>query len=80
MKSTQTEMKDTPLPVRPGGAEPVRPGRREPPLESRADWDPWIPPRHAYPDVNDTLRTIAGVLVAVILALVMILLLAQFAG
>ena len=38
----------TPVPVR-------RRGRR-PPLEARRDWDPWLPPHEAAPDLPPVLH------------------------
>lgn len=51
---------------------PVKRGRR-PPLD-QDDWEPWLPPTHAYPEIAEALR----VMVLSLLALLAFLTTAMF--
>lgn len=57
-----------PLPV-------PRAGHRQPPLEARTNWDPWLPPTEAYPEVPRPLRAVTVLVLSVAAIVAMALML-----
>lgn len=71
----------TPLIVLQRIADSSAPARRvrhrKPPLETRSNWDPWLPAEEAYPEVPRLLAGLATLLLA-LLALFGLLLIGAF--
>jgi hypothetical protein len=57
---------------------PPRKHSKRPPVEARTNWDPWLPPTEAYPEVGGWLHAFALVVltIAVFLLLAMVMMVA----
>lgn len=60
-----------PVPVRRGGW-------RRAPLETRVNFDPWLPANDAYPEVRTPLRMLASILLVLLISMYALTLVAMF--